>query len=899
MNYNIAKRILLIVLVAIMVFSLPVTVFAVGEQVLEVIDDGQAQPPISEAPNQIVDVQTNDTQKAPIEEIVTPPENPQSTEEVVQPQTLDGLSTEILDNLRQLAQTDGKGAAEALNKYVLDANFLNGVFYVADIYFKEYNAQNPQYLAFLDAIDKTLQSQIDEYIATKIESVNQANIEKTEGDLPYVPGEVLVIYDDNASREEIDKSIDTFRLNAVEEITLAEETVVVELPDDTTVEQAIAEISLDENVLYVQPNYIYTLLESTMQITQVNDPDYLNNNQWYLNKVKAPGAWDYSKANKSVKVAVIDSGAMVNHPDLKNNINPASWDIITNSPLYGDVESRGHGTNVSGIIAGQANNGIGIAGVSYNADILAINAFKWDGGRGEYTATTDDILKAYNYAITRGVRVVNLSLGSYSRDLTMENVINYAAANGIVTVCAGGNGDKGIPQTKPFYPADFEACISVVPVDSNNQRAYFADYNQYKDISAPGVSIYSTLKNGYGTMTGSSQAAPIVTGVVALMIAKNPALTVAEVKNILYSTATNLGGSGRNNYYGWGLINAEAALSAVSNIVPVSAVSVASNASSMDFFDTMQFSSGVAPYNATYKTVNWSISNGAGIASISQNGLLTPKGTGVVTVRATAHNGLYGEKTITITQKYDNVEQFVARFYRYCLDRSPDPTGIKDWSTALKTGGATGAKVAQGFVFSPEFQNKPISNTDYVKIMYNAFFGREADASGLSAWVSLLDKGYSRYYIFGGFVNSAEFKGLSASYGINAGTVEFTAPRDLAPEVAAFVTRFYNLCLGRGPDDTGINDWTQLLMTGGITGAKTAEGFVYSKEFQNKNVSNEEYVKIMYAAFFDRAPDSGGYNGWVSLLNSGTDRYAVLKGFTNSTEFNMLCGKYGIVAGAL
>jgi uncharacterized repeat protein (TIGR02543 family) len=378
--------------------------------------------------------------------------------------------------------------------------------------------------------------------------------------LPYVDGEVLVKFKDNVSAAKKSMTIRSFGIEKEKKNKVS----VVKLDIGKTVAQTVAEMKNDPNVQIAQPNYLYSLLETESLTTSVNDPYVIN--AWYLDNIGMKDAWDYSRTNGTVKVAVLDTGIDLTHPDLNDNI-VYSWDAYNNAPLAGDLGF--HGTHVAGIIAAEANNGIGVAGVSYNAALVAINVFHNDAELG-LVADSATLCGAYDIAMAQGVRVVNMSLGGYFGaggpgyyDLLLEDKIDQAAAQGIVTVCAGGNGDSnGNPITDPIFPGDYDTCISVVPTDSNNVRATYADYNSYKDISAPGVSILSTLPMDYGTYGGyaytggSSMASPMVAGVVAAMIAADPGLTVDEIKTLLYENATDLGTAGYDAYYGWGKVNA-------------------------------------------------------------------------------------------------------------------------------------------------------------------------------------------------------------------------------------------------------------------------------------------------------------------------------------------------------
>ena len=253
----------------------------------------------------------------------------------------------------------------------------------------------------------------------------------------------------------------------------------------------------------------------------------------------------------------------------------------------------------------------------------------------------------------------------------------------------------------------------------------------------------------------------------------------------------------------------------------------------------------------------------------------------------------------TVNAASNGTADFVTRFYQLCLSRDPDPAGLKNWVDQLQSGKQTGANVAHGFVFSPEFIKRHVSNDEYINIMYKAFFNRKADAAGFKTWSNALESGLSRFYVLAGFTNSKEFSDLCGNYGIQAGSLTLTDPADVYPNTAAFVTRFYKQCLGRGADATGLNNWVASLQSGAKTGCDVAYGFVFSPEFQNRNVTDDEYINIMYHAFFNRDADAKGYDTWATYLAAGFTRHYVLAGFVNSQEFKNLCASYKINPGSL
>lgn len=236
--------------------------------------------------------------------------------------------------------------------------------------------------------------------------------------------------------------------------------------------------------------------------------------------------------------------------------------------------------------------------------------------------------------------------------------------------------------------------------------------------------------------------------------------------------------------------------------------------------------------------------------------------------------------------EYLPIKNFVARFYNLCLSRAPDTDGLRYWYTSLLNKTRTGADVAKGFVFSQEFANSNFSNADYLDTLYEAFFNRKADTGGYNYWLERLNANADRAEVLDGFIYSAEFANLCDTYDI------FAFPG--SDPVAEFVTRFYRLCLGRAPDQAGLDYWVDSLKDGTRTGADVARGFVFSQEFANMNVSNGEFLEVLYQAFFNRNPDPGGYDDWLGQLNSGAGREQVLNGFIYAQEFYNLCDGFGI-----
>jgi len=232
---------------------------------------------------------------------------------------------------------------------------------------------------------------------------------------------------------------------------------------------------------------------------------------------------------------------------------------------------------------------------------------------------------------------------------------------------------------------------------------------------------------------------------------------------------------------------------------------------------------------------------------------------------------------------------FISRFYQEVLGRSADSAGLSDWIKRLNSGQSAGEDIARGFIFSHEFTQKNTDNLTYITTLYKAFFGREADSSGLNTWLNDLANGVSRSAVLNGFLNSEEFSNLSKSYGIDPINTQTT-------QIKAFVRRFYSEVLNRSADDAGLTDWSNRLASGQSAGADIARGFIFSNEFTHRDTNDVTYITILYKAFFGREPDKTGFNAWIEKINTGKSRTEILDGFLFSEEFTHLSQAYGIIA---
>jgi len=383
------------------------------------------------------------------------------------------------------------------------------------------------------------------------EQADTYEVETTEQPDPadYDAHNIIVKFKDNVSPRAMSSALETMG-GTIDESDMGS-LLLVDVPDDQDILGFVEELENLKNVEYAQPNYVYNPIRS------VNDPYAKNGTQWYLNNISAFGAWDYTMGVSSIKIAVLDTGINTSHPEFSSQI-VAAWNAVTGGTNVEDRHS--HGTHVAGIAAAKANNSAGIAGIAPGAKLVIVDVFN-----GQSSAYTYDIIKGIEYAVANGARVINMSLGGYYYDQAFENAVNAAVASNVVVVAAAGNDGT----SDYISPSDFENTISVIASNQSNTDANFSNYGASKDISAPGVDIYSTVLSGrYGYKDGTSMSSPIVAGVAALILSVNPNLTVGEVKNILYKTATDVKGNhngfnypvGWDQYTGHGIVNARAAV---------------------------------------------------------------------------------------------------------------------------------------------------------------------------------------------------------------------------------------------------------------------------------------------------------------------------------------------------
>ncbi len=331
---------------------------------------------------------------------------------------------------------------------------------------------------------------------------------------------------------------------------------VIEVPRGVDPLRAVEGFKQEALVEHAEPNYTARVSEAAAAQPRTaripNDTYYAS--QWAPEAMSLPYAWDEVTGSSGVIVAVIDTGVQTDHPDLAGRI-VTGYDFHNGSTYVRDY--NGHGTHVAGIIGAAANNGIGTAGVNWNVRIMPLKACD-DSGSGYLDLSY--IIEALRYAADHGADVVNMSFQiggeATGEDSFMDQAIEYAYSRGVTMVAAAGN--DGEPWVA--YPARHPKVIAVSAVGPDLARASWSNYGSSVDVAAPGVNILSTWPtNAYASASGTSMATPHVAGLVALMIASG--ITGPDaIRNMLHETAMDLGAQGRDAEYGWGLVNAHAAV---------------------------------------------------------------------------------------------------------------------------------------------------------------------------------------------------------------------------------------------------------------------------------------------------------------------------------------------------
>ncbi|NTS77753.1 S8 family serine peptidase [Catenovulum sp. SM1970] len=394
-----------------------------------------------------------------------------------------------------------------------------------------------------------------------------------------------------------------------------------------------AELSQNENVEYIEVDpkrYLYA--EST---------------PYGINMVQALQVPDAGSANR--KVCIVDSGYKLDHPDLYSS-GVTGYAMAGAGNWYEDGNS--HGTHVAGTIAAIGGNGQGVVGVNRSGN-LGLHIVKVFNDQGTW-AYGSDLADAVNRCVQAGSNVISMSLGGGGSSTTERNAFQNAHNAGVLSIAAAGNdGNSSIS-----YPASYDIVMSVAAVDSSENKASFSQYNQYVEIAAPGVGVNSTWNNnGYKSISGTSMATPHVSGVAALVWGNFPECSNQQIRDALNSTAKDKGTPGRDNSYGYGIVQAKAAYDylensscgTTGNIAPVAKFSYQVNGKSVSFSDSSTDDKGVASHA-------WSFGDGASSSSANPSHTYSQDGTYTVSLTVKDAEGLANTSSQQVVISTDVIE---------------------------------------------------------------------------------------------------------------------------------------------------------------------------------------------------------------------------------------------------
>lgn len=318
-----------------------------------------------------------------------------------------------------------------------------------------------------------------------------------------------------------------------------ERIVSIKYDSDIDPEFAAGKMKNIAEIEWVEPRYVYK------PSVVPNDPSY--NSQWYLTKIKAAEAWDINQGSTSIIVGIDDTGVDWDHPDLNANvwINPGEienngtdddnngyiddfrgWDFggFSGTPDNDPMEDQpDHGTHVAGCASAVTNNGVGVAGIGYNTKVMAVKTSRND--QRDPSSGSPYIVYGYEgllYSAQNGAKVINCSWGGSGFSMLGQTIVDEVTSLGSVVVAAAGNESV----RDPFYPAAYNHVLAVASTTSNDTRSGFSNFGYYVDVVSPGSSIYNTWQNNtYASLSGTSMASPITSGLVALTMAQFPNLT--------------------------------------------------------------------------------------------------------------------------------------------------------------------------------------------------------------------------------------------------------------------------------------------------------------------------------------------------------------------------------------
>jgi thermitase len=380
---------------------------------------------------------------------------------------------------------------------------------------------------------------------SKGEPAAQPGVDNDPEGAPYVAGELLVAYEPGTSEEAEGTVVRRSGARTLE--NLQGEVRLVSFPAiRREASEAVRERALARALVYLG----HKAAVEAVDYNYLREPYFIPNdpmlaNQWGLISARFGGAWNDAKGGRA-KVAIVDSGAYSNHPDIGRII--AQRDFVEDDAVADD--DNGHGTHVTGIAGALTDNGKGVAGGCFDCELLIAKVM------GRIGFTTDSrIVKGINWSANHGADVVNLSLGGSGDSSVLRTAVDRAYGRGALVVAAAGNEGTNEPQ----YPAAYSKVIAVSATTADGRLARYSSRGDWVDLAAPGTDILSTSNSGgYDRMSGTSMSAPFVSGLAGLLASRG--MSADSIRQSMQTTAKDLGPAGDDPQFGHGRIDADNAV---------------------------------------------------------------------------------------------------------------------------------------------------------------------------------------------------------------------------------------------------------------------------------------------------------------------------------------------------
>ncbi|MFX1503468.1 MAG: S8 family peptidase, partial [Promethearchaeota archaeon] len=384
---------------------------------------------------------------------------------------------------------------------------------------------------------------------------NNSNLFYLDNVISYPDDALVKVRDDNKMEfvvkrdtlefsQEINEFLSKYNVEIHEDVPYFNASIIY-----TSIENLNKFISESKSIFgisYIEPNFY-------VQLDFVPNDEYYESDQWDLPLIGMESAWEYELGSHDVKVALVDTGIDYTHPDLSENYISLGYDWVNND--NDPMDDHYHGTHCAGTIAAAVNNNLGVAGIS-NVSIFAEKAFNAFG-----QGTHVNCRLALMHAVDMGADIISCSWGGNTASTTLLEGIDYAINHGVMVIAAAGNSNSN----ESHYPAAYPQVVSVAATNENDTKAYFSNYGDWVDISAPGVNIISTVPYEtqgvyYKLASGTSMATPHVAGLSALVKSAFPSMNSSQIESLIYDCALDLGDSGFDPFYGYGRIDANTIL---------------------------------------------------------------------------------------------------------------------------------------------------------------------------------------------------------------------------------------------------------------------------------------------------------------------------------------------------